>query len=235
MSWKILLAEDDQDLGTMLKRYLELNNFEVMWAKNGEEGYEIFQEEEFDICVLDIMMPKMDGFTLAKKIVMRNPEMPFLFLTARKTKEDRIKGLKLGADDYIAKPFEAEELILRIKNIVKRVKQQNTSIADEKLTDVMQIGKYTFDFRNLELQIDDTVQKVTAKEAKLIYYLNEHRNQLIKRDDILAHVWNKTDFFSGRSMDVFISRVRKYFKKDPSISLQSVRGVGFEFNITLNN
>ncbi|OAB77958.1 response regulator transcription factor [Cochleicola gelatinilyticus] len=231
MSWKILLAEDDQDLGTMLKRYLELNNFQIKWEKDGEKAYQLFQEEDFDICILDVMMPRMDGFSLAKKIVTIKPEMPFLFLTARKTKEDRIKGLKLGADDYIAKPFEAEELILRIKNIVKRVKQQSIIEPDDETNSIIDIGNYTFDYRNLELRIDNTMQRLTAKEAKLIYYLNTNKNQLIKRDEILAHVWNKTDFFSGRSMDVFISRVRKYFKKDPSIRLQSVRGIGLEFNI----
>lgn len=228
---RILLAEDDIDFGTMLKQYLELNKFEVVWAKDGNEGMEHFQNGEYNICILDIMMPIMDGFTLAEKIIDINPEVPFLFLTARKTKEDRIKGLKLGADDYIVKPFEAEELILRIKNIMARAAQQQTIREDLPMDEIITIGKYDFDPSNLELLFKDTIQKMTEKEARLLYYLYSNRNQLIKREDILQHVWNKTDFFSGRSMDVFITRVRKRLQDDSNISIDSVRGIGLEFNI----
>jgi DNA-binding response OmpR family regulator len=208
-----------------------LNKFEVVWAKDGNEGMEHFQNGEYNICILDIMMPIMDGFTLAEKIIDINPEVPFLFLTARKTKEDRIKGLKLGADDYIVKPFEAEELILRIKNIMARAAQQQTVREDLPMDEIITIGKYDFDPSNLELRFKDTIQKMTEKEARLLYYLYSNRNQLIKREDILQHVWNKTDFFSGRSMDVFITRVRKRLQDDPNISIDSVRGIGLEFNI----
>ncbi len=227
----ILLAEDDLDFGTMLKQYLELNKFSVFWAKDGNEGFEVFRKNDFDICILDVMMPIMDGFTLAEKIIEINPEVPFLFLTARKTKEDRIKGLKLGADDYVAKPFEAEELILRIKNIMNRAEQQKTVRTELPQDEIISIGKYTFDATNLELKINDKIQKITEKEARLLYYLYSNKNQLIKRDDILQNVWNKTDFFSGRSMDVFITRVRKHLQDDPNISIESVRGIGLEFNI----
>jgi DNA-binding response OmpR family regulator len=232
---RILLAEDDIDFGTMLKQYLELNKFEVVWAKDGNEGMEHFQNGEYNICILDIMMPIMDGFTLAEKIIDINPEVPFLFLTARKTKEDRIKGLKLGADDYIVKPFEAEELILRIKNIMARAAQQQTVREDLPMDEIITIGKYDFDPSNLELRFKDTIQKMTEKEARLLYYLYSNRNQLIKREDILQHVWNKTDFFSGRSMDVFITRVRKRLQDDPNISIDSVRGIGLEFKIKTQN
>lgn len=228
---RILLAEDDIDFGTMLKQYLELNKFSVVWAKDGKEGLEVFNTGNFDICILDVMMPVMDGFTLAEKIIEINPEIPFLFLTARKTKEDRIKGLKLGADDYIVKPFEAEELILRIKNILNRAAQQQTVRDELPQNEIIKIGKYDFAPANLELRFKDTIQKITEKEARLLYYLYTNRNQLIKRDDILQHVWNKTDFFSGRSMDVFITRVRKRLQDDPNISIDSVRGIGLEFNI----
>ena len=227
----VLLAEDDQDFGTMLKQYLTLNKFKVTWAMNGEEAFEAFTKGTFDICILDVMMPVMDGFTLAKKIIDINPEVPFLFLTARKTKEDKVKGLKLGADDYVVKPFEAEELIFRIKNIIKRTEQQNNLQTDEPKEKSITIGNYTFDTENLELKINGEVNKITAKEAKLLYYLFNNRNQLIRREDILTHIWGKTDFFSGRSMDVFISRIRKYLKNDPSITIESVRGIGLEFNI----
>lgn len=228
---RILLAEDDIDFGTMLKQYLELNKFSVVWAKDGKEGLEVFNTGNFDICILDVMMPVMDGFTLAEKIIEINPEIPFLFLTARKTKEDRIKGLKLGADDYIVKPFEAEELILRIKNILNRAAQQQTVRDELPQNEIIKIGKYDFAPANLELRFKDTIQKITEKEARLLYYLYSNRNQLIKREDILQHVWNKTDFFSGRSMDVFITRVRKRLQDDPNISIDSVRGIGLEFNI----
>ncbi|HPE84318.1 MAG: response regulator transcription factor [Aequorivita sp.] len=228
---RILLAEDDIDFGTMLKQYLELNKFSVVWAKDGMEGLEFFNNGDFDICILDVMMPVMDGFSLAEKIIEINPEVPFLFLTARKTKEDRIKGLKLGADDYIVKPFEAEELILRIKNIIARTTQQQTAREDMPKDGIIKIGKYDFDAANLELHFKETVQKITEKEARLLYYLYSNRNQLIKREDILQTLWNKTDFFSGRSMDVFITRVRKRLQDDPNISIDSVRGIGLEFNI----
>ncbi len=231
----ILLAEDDIDLGTMLKQYLELNKFQVVWAKDGSEGLERFQNGSFDLCILDVMMPVMDGFSLAEKIIEINPEIPFLFLTARKTKEDRIKGLKLGADDYIVKPFEAEELILRIKNIMARAAQQHTEREDLPKDGIIKIGKYNFDPAKLELRLAGNTQKITDKEARLLYYLYSNRNQLIKREDILQHVWHKTDFFSGRSMDVFVTRVRKRLQDDPNISIDSVRGIGLEFKIKTQN
>ncbi|GHC50276.1 response regulator transcription factor [Ulvibacter litoralis] len=232
---KILLAEDDLDLGGMLKRYLELNKFNVTWAKDGEEGLTLFKEGSYDICILDVMMPKMDGFTLAKKIVDINPEVPFLFLTARKTQDDKVKGLRLGADDYVVKPFEAEELILRLKNIIKRTHQQFSIQELPQKNTLISIGAYTFDFTNLELQFKNKRYKqLTEKEARLIYYLYSNRDQLIRRDEILAHVWSKNDFFSGRSMDVFISRIRKYFKEDPKVAITSVRGIGLEFTINNN-
>ncbi|MCT8340256.1 response regulator transcription factor [Flavobacteriaceae bacterium TK19130] len=228
---RILLAEDDHDFGTMLKQYLELNGFNITWGKNGEEAHTLFSEGDFDICVLDIMMPVMDGFTLAKKIIEVRPDIPFLFLTARKTKEDRIKGLKLGADDYVVKPFEAEELIFRIKNIIKRTQQQNTFQENLPEDELIELASYSFDVKNLELKRKDEIQKLTGREAKLLYFLYQNRNRLIRREEILSGVWGKTDFFSGRSMDVFLSRIRKYLKDDNRIALESVRGVGLEFTI----
>lgn len=227
----ILLVEDDQDFGKMLKQYLMLNKFHVTWALNGEEAFTIIKKNDFDLCVIDVMMPVMDGFTLAKKISELKPEIPFLFLTARKTKEDRIKGLRLGADDYIVKPFEAEELILRLKNIIKRASQQNKHGIE--ITDAtIAIGNYSFNYPNLTLTINGNESKITEKEAKLLYYLFKNRNQLLRREEILSNVWGKTDFFSGRSMDVFVSRIRKYLKEDPAISIESVRGIGLQFNLS---
>lgn len=224
---QILLAEDDFDFGSILKQYLELHDFQVLWAKDGNEAFEVFQKNQVSICILDVMMPKIDGFTLAEKIVALEPDTPFLFLTARGQKEDKIKGLKLGADDYIVKPFEADELILRIQNIIKRSKKVATAILPQEIT----IGSYTFNSDSLLLVHANKTQRITEKEALLLQFLFQNKNQLVKRDQILNAVWEQNDFFSGRSMDVFISRLRKYLSEDPSIRIESIRGVGLEFKI----
>jgi len=224
---KILLAEDDSDFAGILKQYLELHQFEITWAENGEEALHLFQTKVFDICVFDVMMPKMDGFTLAEKIIAINPEIPFIFLTARKLKEDKIIGLKLGADDYIVKPFEADELVLRLNNIIKRSSQNHLP----KIADELQIGIYVFDTKRLSLKNGETIQQLTEKEAALIHFFYIHKNQMIKRDQILKTIWGNDDFFSGRSMDVYISKIRKYFKDDSRISIESVRNIGLEFKI----
>ncbi|QTE22775.1 response regulator transcription factor [Polaribacter cellanae] len=224
----ILLAEDDIDFGSILKQYLEMSGFSVEWTKDGEEALKIFQKNNFNICVLDIMMPKLDGFSLAEKIIEINPEIPFIFLTARKMKEDKLKGLKLGADDYIVKPFEADELVLRLNNILKRTQKLSTKINKD---EILTIGKYQFNTRRLELKMDENMQQLTEKEGELIRFLYVHKNQLLKREEILKAVWQNDDFFTGRSMDVFISRIRKYFKEDTSISIESTRGIGLEFKV----
>jgi DNA-binding response OmpR family regulator len=223
----ILLAEDDFDYASILRQYLEISGFIVTWAKDGVEALSLFPETKPDICVFDVMMPKMDGFTLAEKVIAANPEMPIVFLTAKGMKEDKLRGLKLGADDYVVKPFEAEELILRITNILKR--SQRSAVPEEK--DKIAIGHYMFDGANYTLSINKTLHRLTEKEAHLISYLFANRNRMIKRDDILTEVWGSDDFFSGRSMDVFISRLRKYFSEDPAIAISSYRGLGLEFKI----
>ena len=225
----ILLAEDDADFGSILKQYLEMSGFSVKWAKDGEEALGLFKKEDFNICVLDVMMPKLDGFSLAEQIIGINAEMPFIFLTARKMKEDKIKGLKLGADDYIVKPFEADELVLRLNNILRRTKKISSKITKNQ---TILIGKYEFNTKRLELKLKENVQQLTEKEGELIKFLHQHKNQLLKREEILNAVWHNDDFFSGRSMDVFISRLRKYFKEDTSISIESIRGIGLEFKIS---
>ena len=225
---KILLAEDDADFASVLKQYLELYDYNVTWAENGVETLTIFQRESFDICVFDVMMPKMDGFTLAEKIIKINPEIPFVFLTARKMKEDKIIGLKLGADDYIVKPFEAEELILRLNNILKRSQQKQPLLIE---FDQLQIGSYLFDTKRLCLKSETETQQLTEKEAALIHYFYVHKNQMLKREQILKAIWKNDDFFSGRSMDVYISKIRKYFKDDSRISIESVRNIGLEFKV----
>jgi DNA-binding response OmpR family regulator len=225
---KVLLAEDDADFASVLKQYLELYQYNITWAENGEEALAIFETESFDICVFDVMMPKMDGFTLAEKIIKINPEVPFIFLTARKLKEDKIIGLKLGADDYIVKPFEADELVLRLNNILKRSNQKQTHFP---ITEELQIGNYFFDTKRLSLKSDTTTQQLTEKEAALIHFFYTHKNQMVKREQILKTIWGSYDFFSGRSMDVYISKIRKYFKDDSRIRIESVRNIGLEFKI----
>ncbi|TDO95617.1 response regulator transcription factor [Flavobacterium sp. 245] len=224
---KLLLAEDDFDFAAILKQYLELHQFEVIWAENGEIALDYFKNQTFDICVFDVMMPVLDGFSLAEKIITINPEVPFIFLTARKLKEDKIIGLKLGADDYIVKPFEVDELVLRLQNILKRIEQKRSLEGNN----IIEIGSYIFDNERLTLNNKNHVQQLTEMEASLIEYLYLNHNQLLKRDQILMSVWKKDDYFSGRSMDVFISRLRKYFNSDPKIKIESVRNIGLEFKI----
>lgn len=225
---RILLAEDDFDFANVLKQYLELYSFDVTCANDGQEALDLLKERTFDICILDVMMPKMDGFTLADKIITVNPKIPFVFLTARNQNEDKIKGLKLGADDYIVKPFEVEELVLRLTNILKRTTKKEAS---EIKRDILKIGNYSFLVNRFELKLDNKTQQLTEKEASLLLYLFDNKNQLLKREQILNAVWGNDDFFSGRSMDVFISRLRKYFKDDSSIKIESIRNIGLEFKV----
>lgn len=225
---KILLAEDDADFASVLKQYLEIYDYTVFCAQDGEQALKLFQEQSFSICVFDVMMPNIDGFTLAEKIIKINPEVPFVFLTARQLKEDKIKGLKLGADDYIVKPFEADELVLRLNNILKRT-QKSTS---ESISETITIGKYIFDTKRLELKSEHKIQQLTEKEASLVIFFYQNKNQLLKREEILNAVWGNDDFFSGRSMDVFISRLRKYFNEDDAIKIESIRNVGLEFKLS---
>ncbi len=225
---KILLAEDDSDFGAILKQYLELQGFQISWAQDGEVALKLFQLDTYNICVLDVMMPKMDGFTVAEKMVAINPEIPFVFLTARNQNEDKIKGLKLGADDYIVKPFEADELVLRLTNILKRSEKR---ITIEAIPNQIQIGIYSFDTNRFELKTNQKTQQLTEKEASLLLFLFQHKNELVKREQVLKAVWKADDFFSGRSMDVFISKLRKYLIEDPTISIESVRNIGLEFKI----
>ncbi len=214
----ILLAEDDADLRSILSQYLEINGFSILQAKNGQAGLEIFKNEHVDVCILDIMMPLMDGFELARQIRKTDPEIPVIFLTARNQKADKIKGLKLGADDYITKPFEVEELILRIRNILRRSGRVGALPSC--------IGGFEFRFDELTLTGFGQQHQMTLKETEFLKYLIEHKNQVMKRERILEDLWGENDYFLGRSMDVFVTRLRKYLKPDQSISLDTIRGVG---------
>ncbi len=221
---EILLVEDDVDLQKVLAQYLELSGFTVHRAHHGKHGLEQFRKHHCDLCILDVMMPVMDGFTLAGEIKKLNPEMPIIFLTAKNQKEDKLKGLKLGADDYITKPFEAEELVLRIHNILRR-----SGKGDLK---EVRLGKLQVRFNELLIEDGKKKHALTPKESDLLKYLIDHPNTLLTREQILEDLWGQNDYFMGRSMDVFISRLRKYLQAEESVSLETKRGVGFIFKIS---
>ena len=225
MNPKILLVEDDADFGMILKQYLELSDFEVIWFQNPEDVLEIIETQfDFQIGILDVMMPNIDGFSLAKHLLKKQANFPILFLTAKNQKIDRLTGLKLGADDYISKPCDPEELVLRIQNILKR----STFLAIPQTE--IKIGSYLLNTEKLQLEHPKGKHKLTLKENKLLLFLLNHNHQLLKREVILENLWENTDYFSGRSLDVFISRLRKYFADDDSIKITSIRGVGFEID-----
>jgi len=223
---KILLVEDDNDLGDSLKQFIEFEGFEVHLYRDGKSALEALFRNSFDIGILDVMLPDISGFEIAKKVITKFPNLPFLFLTARQQKLDRLTGLKLGADDYITKPFEADELILRIKNILKRTKPRQGK--------QMFLGGYCFDYEGLSLYFKENRTTLTEKEADLLKYFADNPNQLIKREHLLKTLWGEDDYFLGRSMDVFISRLRKLLSEDDSINIQTVRGVGFVFRLSSN-
>ncbi len=226
---KVLIVEDDLDLGNLLKQYLELNKFQANRVFNGVEAREELKHNSYDILIIDVMMPLEDGFTLAEKLQKHHPDLPFLFVTARKMKEDILTGLKLGADDYITKPFDADELILRVQNILKR--KQSPKVKEEiQLPKIYSFGNFRFEPENLTLKTEKSERTLTEKEAQLLAFLLQHKDRIIKREEVLNHLWQEADFFSGRSLDVFISRLRKYLAEDSSVQIESIRGVGFRVN-----
>ena len=216
---KILLAEDDIDFGNILSQYVSLSGFEVTLARNGREAWDLFHSDRPDICVLDVMMPEMDGFTLAEKMRAEEPGIPFIFLTAKSLREDIIRGLKLGADDYITKPFDPEMLILRINNILRRV----YATSDDEFL----ISKTSLHYNTLELMTPAGKEKLTLREAQLLRHLIINRNKTLTREQILKEIWGEDDYFLGRSMDVFISRLRKFLSSDHGVALRTLRGLGF--------
>jgi len=220
---KILLVEDDTNLGNLLLDSLELKNYEVTLKRNGEDGWNEYKTGKFDMCILDVMMPKKDGFTLAKEIRRANAQIPIIFLTAKVLKEDTLEGLKIGADDYLTKPFSMEELTLRMENIFKRVPKTEMSEQNE-----FHIGKYVFDNSSRTLTIGDHQLKLTTKESELLKMLALHIDKLLERDIALNTVWGTDSYFAGRSMDVYIAKLRKYLKEDPGVEILNVHGTGFK-------
>jgi len=232
MKTKILLVEDDINLGDVLCDYLELQDHEVVRAMDGVEGLEVYNSGNFDLLILDVMLPRKDGFTLAAEIREKNPQVPIIFLTARDRMEDRVTGFKAGCDDYITKPFSSEELELRIGAILRRCMQQDANgQAPANNNGVYALGKYTFDSANHELRINDKRIGLTTKEVELLRVLYAHKNQLITREKTLKAVWGSDNYFIGRSMDVFITKLRKYLKEDPEISIVNVHGTGFRLEV----
>jgi len=218
----ILLVEDDPNLGEVLNAFLELEGFTVSLARDGEEGYEKFSKSKYNICLLDVMLPKLDGFSLGKMIRKIDKNIPIIFLTAKSLKEDKLKGFDLGGDDYITKPFDEDELVRRINAILKRtISVQNTSELSFKL------GNFEYNHVNLTLRIDGNESRITQKEGEVLYMLLQSKNNVVRREDILVKVWGENDYFMGRSLDVFITKLRKHLKPDPQVKIENVHGVGF--------
>ena len=224
---KILLAEDDLNLGVLLVDYLETEGFDVKLCKDGELALKAFQNNQFDLCLLDVMMPKKDGFSVATEIRAKDKKIPIIFITAKSLKADKLKGYGLGADDYITKPFDEEELVWKIKAVIRRM----PATKSEDKTEIITIGKYTFDFTNQSLIIGGKAKRITEKESDILKYLFAHRNNVIKREEMLKDLWGENDYFLGRSLDVFITKIRKYLKEDTDLSIENVFGVGFIFNV----
>ncbi len=225
---KILLCEDDTNLGMVLKNYLELNDYEVTLERDGKLGLAAFQREKFDLCLLDVMMPNMDGFTLAEEIRDVNPDVPLFFLSAKTMKDDIIQGYKLGADDYITKPFDSEVLLHKIKAILKR----NEELHREEVNAEFDLGKYHFNPRLRELIIDGKTQTLSPKENELLKMLSEYKNDLLSREIALKKIWGSDTYFNGRSMDVYIAKLRKYLKEDPALEIVNIHGNGFRLVVT---
>jgi DNA-binding response OmpR family regulator len=222
---KILLVEDEINLGTILKDFLILKGYEINHQLNGVEGLNAFKQDDYNLLILDIMMPKKDGFTLAKEIRKTDKQIPIIFLSAKSLVEDRIKGLKLGADDYLTKPFSSEELLLRIENIFKHV---SSSEKEKSFTDSFLIGKYVFDYSKRSLKINSSEIKLTSKENELLRLLAMNRNNILDRSLALEEIWNANTYFTSRSMDVYVTKLRSYFKGDESVEIVNIHGRGFK-------
>ncbi|OJJ14280.1 two-component system response regulator [marine bacterium AO1-C] len=226
---KILLVEDDNNLGQLLQEYLQIKGYPTTLRRDGEAGLDTYQTQTFQLCILDVMLPKMDGFSLAEKIREQDKTVPIIFLTAKSMKEDAIKGFKVGADDYIHKPFSMEELLLRIEAIMRRV-GQNETISEQQY---FEVGSFSFDYGTQKLQRNGESKKLTSKEADLLKMLCEHKNQTLERSKALKKIWLDDNYFNARSMDVYITKLRKYLKSDENIQIVNVHGQGFKL-IELN-
>jgi len=220
---KVLLAEDDENLGSLLREYLQAKSYDTQWVTDGDKAFKSFEKNKFDICILDIMMPVKDGFTLAKEIRMLNRDIPIIFLTAKSMKEDVFEGFSIGADDYITKPFSMEELLYRMQAILRRTKGDVS-----KKQEIFNIGKYRFDTNKHLLILEDKELKLTTKESELLRLLCNNANQVLERNFALRTIWIDDNYFNARSMDVYITKLRKYLKEDPSIEIMNIHGTGYK-------
>lgn len=228
---KLLYVEDDMSLAFVTRDNLQLQGFHVTHCADGMQALETFRKSHFDLCIVDVMMPKMDGFELAEKIRMNDPQVPILFLTAKSLQEDKIHGLKIGGDDYMVKPFSIEELVLRVKVFLKRkfVKSK------ENLPTEFDIGKYAFKYEDLLLRSELGNKRLTQREADVLRILAIHKNEIVKREIILTKIWGEDDYFHGRSLDVFISRLRKYLNEDDHVQIENIHSVGFRLKVASPN
>jgi len=226
MSSKLVLVEDDATLGFLMKEYLSSKAFDVFWLQNGKEALQFLEQNSVDLAIIDVMMPEMDGFTLAKKINELHLNIPFVFLTARSMKIDAIKGLQLGAIDYIRKPIDEEELVLKLQNILAlQPKKEDLQF------NIITVGKYQFSHKNQELLFESTTKKLTKRENDLLEMLLEKRNQIVSHTEILEKLWGEDDYFNRQSLNVFITRLRKYVSQDESISIENIHNQGFRLKI----
>ncbi len=219
---KILLVEDDPNLGILIKEFLEVKDYEVILAQDGEEGWQKYSGSNFNLAILDIMMPKKDGFSLARDIRKIDEDIPIIFLTAKSLQTDKIEGFKIGADDYITKPFSMEELLLRIARILKRITK------NQEFNEEVTIGKYTFDTTKRTLKINGKIVKLTSKENQLLHLLISYKGEVLKRSEALRKVWKSDNYFNARSMDVYVSKLRQHLKEDKSIEIINIHGEGFK-------
>jgi DNA-binding response OmpR family regulator len=227
---KILLVEDDPNLGLLLQDYLQLKGkFDVVLCKDGDEGLRAFTKQNYDLLILDVMMPKKDGFTLGKEIRKINSYVPIIFATAKGMIEDKMQAFNLGGDDYITKPFRIEELLLRINALLKRT--ENSEKKEEEKQSHFKVGKYEFDYTGQIISIDGTHQKLSTKEAELLRLLCLRKNEVLTREEALLNIWHDDNYFNGRSMDVFLSKIRKYLKDDPNVEIINVHGRGYKLLI----
>lgn len=227
---KILLVEDDPNLGLLLQDYLQLKGkFEVVLCKDGEEGLKAFTRQNYDLLILDVMMPKKDGFTLGKEIRKFNAQVPIIFATAKGMIEDKTQAFNLGGDDYITKPFRIEELLLRINALLKRV--NNSEKSEEEKQTLFKIGRYSFDYTSQMISSGETHQKLSTKEAELLRLLCLRKNEVLTREEALLNIWHDDNYFNGRSMDVFLSKIRKYLREDTNVEIINVHGRGYKLLI----
>jgi DNA-binding response OmpR family regulator len=225
MNTKILLVEDDPSLGFVIKDNLEMKGYQVTLCNDGESGENTFHQNAFDLCILDVMMPRKDGFTVARNIRKKNTQVPILFVTAKSMLEDKAEGFSAGGDDYITKPFSVEELQMRIEVFLRR------STGRESIDSVFHLGQFVFDSSNLTLSNSEHTRTLTQKEADVLGLLCKNRDRVLKREEILKAVWGDDDYFLGRSMDVFISKLRKYIKDDPGVQIVNYHGIGFRLEV----